>query len=329
MDKLKTVHGWHLLTLVLAFVAGGALMAHVPDLISNLGSNKPIELTRAASADVVNVAAGESATSPSASTNSAQSPGSVPTAEAAELPLFWQNEIDDLRQEALAARDEITELRESVGELSDTIDAQEILLAQNLNATSSADSSAAVAANSAPSIDEFGNFRRRRNGSSDLDVLLQAGVSSELATSIQQQQDQRTLARLELLDQASREGWTGTDRLDDELEALDEASPSLRDELGDEAYDRYLFSAGSSNRVGIASVIAGSTADIAGLQVGDIIMRYASERMFTMQELRDATREGVRNEPILLEVERDQQPIALEAVRGPLGVTMTGSRVEP
>ena len=48
-----------------------------------------------------------------------------------------------------------------------------------------------------------------------------------------------------------------------------------------------------------------------------------------MQELRDATREGVRNEPILLEVERDQQPIALEAVRGPLGVTMTGSRVEP
>ncbi len=328
MNNANTIHVWHLLTLVLAFVAGGALVTHVPNLLAALSGDKPIELASSASANTGRAIAGINADGANTATRLvAQAPAPIHASGVDQLPLFWQNAIDDLRQEALAAREEIDELRNMVEELSYAVDTQEILAAQNLTEGSIADSSGTE--NVASGIDEFGNFRRGGNRSGNRDALIRAGVSPELANTIQQQQDQLTLARLELLDQAAREGWTESERLDEELEALDEASPSLRDELGDDAYDRYLFNAGRSNRVSIASVIAGSTADLAGLQVGDVITSYASERLFTMRELRDATRQGVRNEPILLEVVRNQQSITLEAVRGPLGVTMTPSRVEP
>lgn len=291
-------------------------MAHVPNLIKGFGPKQPIKLTSEAlnrsSENTENRLSAENTVSESVPVSV-----SAPANEGDDLPLFWQNEIDDIRQEAVAARAELDDLRDTVNELSDVIETRNNFGAQNLNVTQTSD-------------DELDNPRpTRRNASSDREALISAGVSPDVASAIQQQRDQRTLARLELLDQAAREGWTGTERLDNELDALNDALPSLRDELGDEAYDRYLYSAGRSNRVSIASVIAGSAADIAGLQVGDIIMRYASQRMFNMQEVRDATREGVRNEPILLEVVRDQQPIAFEVTRGPLGVTMTASRVEP
>ena len=232
----------------------------------------------------------------------------VPAAD--NVPLFLQNEIDDLRYEAEQNRAEIATLREQISALT----------------TASTQGSVLEPAGSSSSASQRPT---RTPGVLNREALIQAGVASDLVDSIQQRQDQQSLARLELFDRAAREGWTNSERLTEELEGLDEASLSLREELGDEAYDQFLHNAGRANRVVVASIITGSTADISGLQIGDVIFSYASNRVFTQQELRDATREGVRDEPIVLEVLRDQRPFTLDAIRGPLGITMTAASVEP
>ncbi|MDB3936469.1 PDZ domain-containing protein, partial [Granulosicoccus sp.] len=57
----------------------------------------------------------------------------------------------------------------------------------------------------------------------------------------------------------------------------------------------------------IASIIPGSEAELAGVQVGDIIFSYANSRVFTTGELQSATRAGNRGELITLQVDRQGQ----------------------
>lgn len=175
--------------------------------------------------------------------------------------------------------------------------------------------------------------RASRFASPDNDVevtsLVSAGVDPLVAEQIKQRSDQWTLQRLELVDQATREGWRQSDQFSERLAALREERPSIRDELGDSGYDRYLYASGESNRVQISNIITGSAAQIAGMENGDVVFSYANRRVFTIRELQRATSEGSRGEPVLLEVLRSGEQINIELPRGPMGVTLTGKRVEP
>ena len=139
---------------------------------------------------------------------------------------------------------------------------------------------------------------------------------------------ERALAERPELD--SREGWReDRERFADSLETLEEQRPDLREELGDAAYDRYLYEQGGGNRVGVASVMSGSVAERAGLQSGDVIVSYAGERVFRLRDLQSATRAGSYGEPVQLSVRRDGEVVAVEVVRGPLGVSLSPTRREP
>lgn len=99
----------------------------------------------------------------------------------------------------------------------------------------------------------------------------------------------------------------------------------LRDELGDDSYDRYLFASGRSNRVRVRQVMQGSAAEQAGLSNGDIVISYANERIFTFDDLRRASYEGQLGESVLLEVRRaDGNVSQMVMPRGPLGLTGSG-----
>lgn len=170
----------------------------------------------------------------------------------------------------------------------------------------------------------------RRSGTRQtIESLVAAGIDEQTARELQARRDQYQLARLELLDQAAREGWSDSDQLGDRLEALDADRIDMRLELGDEAYDRYLFESGFPNRIGIESVISGSAADLAGLQVGDFIYSYANNRVFRVTELQAATREGARGEYVQLVFDRGGQLQSADVPRGPLGVTLTTASVVP
>lgn len=161
-------------------------------------------------------------------------------------------------------------------------------------------------------------------------ALLKVGVAADLAADIVWRESQYELDRLELRDLAMREGWFASDRYREEVGRLEDERPDLRAEIGDDAYDRFLFAAGDDNRVRITSVIPGSSAEMAGLGPGDLVERYDGERVFTFSGLRDATSGGERGELVPVEIRRADG--ALEQLwisRGPLGVRLDLARVDP
>ena len=159
--------------------------------------------------------------------------------------------------------------------------------------------------------------------------LIAAGIDESSAKALLSRQSQYELARLDLVDLAEREGWADSDEFDLQLAQLDDQRVDLRTELGDEAYDRYLYERGRNNRVVIVSVIAGSEAEAAGLQVGDAIVNYASERIFSTRELQQATREGDRGELVDVLIDRQGQTLFFDVPRGPLGVSLDARKVNP
>ena len=159
--------------------------------------------------------------------------------------------------------------------------------------------------------------------------LLGSGIDPSIAEDIKLRSDQFTLQRLALIDQATREGWRESEEFDERINALRELRPDIRAELGDEDYDQYRFVSGLDNRVRIGSIIDGSNASLAGLQAGDLVVRYAGDRVFSMRELQSATQGGALGEVVSLEVQRAGQLVTLDLQRGPLGVTLQSDRVEP
>ena len=159
--------------------------------------------------------------------------------------------------------------------------------------------------------------------------LLKAGLSEETAADIVRRRNEIELRKLELRDNASREDYLGTARYRRELTALVEEQTTLREELGDYAYDLYLYANGQPNRVKLLSVMLGSSAEQAGFMEGDIVLTYGQETMFDWNELKSATSEGELGEYVNVNVLRDGEAVSLWVPRGPLGVRLGSARVEP
>jgi membrane-associated protease RseP (regulator of RpoE activity) len=115
-----------------------------------------------------------------------------------------------------------------------------------------------------------------------------------------------------------REAWLNGERRPDSRDRL-------RAELGDEAYDRYLYASGSPNRVRVRQVMPGSAAQLAGLKDGDVVLRYDGERLFDFEDLREASYRGEPGESVILEVRRaDGTSAQLVIPRGPMGISGQG-----
>jgi len=171
--------------------------------------------------------------------------------------------------------------------------------------------------------------QRARTPEEQRDALVRAGVAADVAEDILWRRGQVSLARLELRDQASREGWLNTDRYRDELRRLNEQRVSLRDEVGAEAYDRYLYETGEDNRILVDAVIPGSAGDENGVLPGDIIERYGDAPVFNYRDLRNATSAGQRGELVPVQVRRGDEQVEVWLPRGPIGIRLDSTRVEP
>ena len=171
------------------------------------------------------------------------------------------------------------------------------------------------------------DWRRRREVTEQ--SFLDAGFDSGQAAYLNQITAEAAIQQLYLLDRAVREGWMGSQRYYEERDRIPGSLNALRAELGEAAYDRYLYALGRPNRVTVRNVMANSAADQSGLQAGDVLYRYAGERLFSRRELRSATRSGQLGEAIPVEVIRDGQRLQVYIPRGPLGVRMELSSNKP
>jgi hypothetical protein len=101
---------------------------------------------------------------------------------------------------------------------------------------------------------------------------------------------------------------------------------TLRSELGDADYERYLQADGRPAAVPVRDVLASSPAERSGLQPGDEILSYGGKRVFDMPELNSLTLEGTPGESVVVEVRRSGQNVQVVIPRGPLGITGGGFR---
>jgi hypothetical protein len=160
-------------------------------------------------------------------------------------------------------------------------------------------------------------------------ALIAGGLDPNTAADVKRKSDQLQLAQIYLRDQATREGWVDTPRYQEETATLEAQQVSIRDELGEEGYDRYLFSLGQTNRVRVDDVMSGSPAADAGLEVGDMILRYGDTRVFRPDELVAQTTAGQPGEMVRLVVIRQGNLISVDVPRGPLGLRINAAQSMP
>lgn len=163
----------------------------------------------------------------------------------------------------------------------------------------------------------------------NIDNLIKGGIDAGIAEDIVRRKNSVELKRLELLDRAKRDNYLGTQRYSDELESINQQDVDLREELGDERYDAYLFNSKQNNRIKVASVMLGSTAEQTGILKNDVVLSYDNNRMFNWQELKDATSEGQLGDYVSIDIYRDGQIYSFSVPRGPLGIQLGATRLEP
>ncbi len=145
-----------------------------------------------------------------------------------------------------------------------------------------------------------------------IDRLIAAGFAPDRAEWINRRTQELRMQAMQAEYEARREGRPPPTA---DLEAT-----TLRAELGEQDYERFLTSQGRSTSVNIMGVLASSPAERAGLQAGDEIVSYDGKRVFDVQELNALTLGGTSGESVVVDVRRNGQNIQLVLPRGPIGV---------
>jgi PDZ domain len=144
--------------------------------------------------------------------------------------------------------------------------------------------------------------------------LTAGGFAPDRAEWIAEREAELRMTALYSRYEAQREGQTPSPR---EFFA---SQDTLRSELGDSDYERYLAATGRPTNVAVSQVLSNSPAATAGLEPGDRILAYGGHRVFDMRELNGLTLEGTPGEPVALDVLRDGSQIQLYLPRGPIGI---------
>jgi hypothetical protein len=291
--------------IVIAFVLGALGGALAVAGLAPVAVPVPTLASRAAPGPVEQTVAPEPTSAPVLSVSAPNGPAPDEAETAADR---LRARLDQVSTGWNRVQEDLTQLRRRVGELE-----------QRLAAVQAAPGPAGSPART----------RLGATGEGQRTALVKAGWSEEDAAALVQRQGQRSLERLDLRDLAQREGWLGTDRYREEVARLDAEAVPLREELGDAAYDRYLYATGEDNRVRVDSIIPGSVAELAGLQPGDLIESYAGQALFGYADLRDATAGGERGEIVQVQVQRNGRTLDINLSRGPLGVQLDSARAEP
>jgi len=147
--------------------------------------------------------------------------------------------------------------------------------------------------------------------------LIANGFAPDRAEWIVQRTEQLRMEALQAQYDARRDGRPV------EMDASDQ---TLRAELGEDDYERYLRAYGRQATIPVRDVLASSPAERSGLKPGDEIVAYAGKRVFDLRELNNLTFQGTPGESVVVEVRRDGQSVQLVLPRGPLGITGGGFR---
>lgn len=166
-------------------------------------------------------------------------------------------------------------------------------------------------------------------GSPNKKNMIASGVNPDMADDILRRISQQDYRRLELqnlirhADPATRREYRY------ELRELNKNKLSLRSEIGEDSYDRYLFVSGRNNRVKVRSVMTGSPAESSGLLADDVILSYNDQKILSWPDIRAATMQAEIGSYINIEILRDGNVMNMTIPGGTLGVQLDALQVEP
>jgi PDZ domain len=231
-------------------------------------------------------------------------------------------EVDGLRRELATLRAAVTRLEETVPPGAPDAAASEPLAGPAADAERFG--AAATDPEPAPGDPPMppGPRFRMRSSEGRLEALTEAGFAPDRAAQIERRVEELRLEAMQARYEAARNGASANGPVD----AFFDVNATLRTELGDADYERYLTALGQPTRVDVFSVLASSAAEQAGLQSGDQIVAYAGERVFDVRELNRAVLIGEPGEPVVVDIVRAGQPMQLVLPRGPIGISGGFSR---
>lgn len=157
---------------------------------------------------------------------------------------------------------------------------------------------------------------RRNSTEGRIDRLVDAGFLPSQASAIARREAELQMEAIQARYDAERSGdpmdfWRSRDSMND----------TLRSELGDADFERYLVANDRSISVTVSNVIDSSPAQSAGLQAGDEIVRYDGERVFSMTDLMHQATNGAPGENVVVDITRDGTPMQIVLPRGPVGIS--------
>jgi hypothetical protein len=153
-----------------------------------------------------------------------------------------------------------------------------------------------------------------------VELLLAAGFAPDRAAWIAQRTAELRMAQLQAQYDSAREGKPF------DATAMLAGERTLRSDLGDADYERYLQALDRPTSVPVRDVLASSPAQRAGLQPGDEVVAYDGKRVFDFRDLNALTLEGNAGESVVVQVRRNDQVLDLVMPRGPIGIFGGGFR---
>jgi hypothetical protein len=139
-----------------------------------------------------------------------------------------------------------------------------------------------------------------------------AGLTPERVAAINRRIDELRVAAQQAQFEAQRTGQR--------VEGMN-IEASLRKDLGDIEYEKYLKATGRPTEVRVMEVYATSNAERSGLKAGDEIVSYNGKRVFDSRELNTMTAQVAAGGSVTVEVKRNGQTMQVSVPAGPLGVS--------
>ena len=149
-----------------------------------------------------------------------------------------------------------------------------------------------------------------------MEALIEAGFLPSQASMIVQRESELQMESIKARYEAEKSGDPS-----EYWRTRNSSSETIRQELGDADYERYLTANGRSTNVAVSSVIESSPAQSAGLQAGDEIVRYAGERGGIMTDLTRETMNGTAGQNVVVDIMRNGNPMQIVMPRGPVGIS--------
>jgi len=147
-------------------------------------------------------------------------------------------------------------------------------------------------------------------------ALIDAGFSPDRADWIIQRESELQVQAMQAQFDARRSGEPMNP-----FEARLIPSSTLRAEIGDIEYEKYLAANGQPTAVHVSSVIESSPGQVAGILSGDQITGYDGQRVFNTMELTRQTMQGEPGGSAVVDIVRDGVPMQIVLPRGPIGVS--------